>query len=903
MSTAVAQIQFAAEFVTFLVAAAGLALVVLRNELTTRRPPERLALALGFLVTGAAAFGHGSLLLNADLEGVVVGLRIAGIVALGIGSIWWWRGGRVARRMLWLGLVVNAAAVGFEVAGASRASDALLAIGSIVIGAALVTASRRSVSARVAASAAGTLLLVVLVLSVALSAVLSSSIQREELNRLQARATTEASLAQDSFNNERQTAGLVGLLLYASDLQNLRTLVQAYSNGTATAPENQAVAARIASLLNSLPALLSGDGALAYLVPDKHIVAAALSAGVDQTILTELTGSTLVQRATCPAPRTVPASTELVGSTVVAFAAFPLCAGDSQNEFVGIVLRISPLDDVYLQSREQSDPSLSLAIVNPSGVAAKNGPQPSLAALRAVGKSVPANGSTFATVVGDRYVAAVPIQTTDKQTIAAFVVSAPTSVVVSTRDSLFRTLFLIALGGTLIALGLAVVIGDRITAGLRRLTMAAESIQRGEVGRRSGISSDDEVGVLGAAFDSMAASIEEQTRALQAAADDETRLRNRLEAVVAGMGDALVAVDASGAITDFNQAAEELTGISASSAVGRPVDEVLTLVNEDGASLGPRLRTPSPSRWGILATAIQTGGAEFPVAVSAGALRGPASEIAGQVLVLRDLRREREVERMKTEFLSRVGHELRTPLTGIMGYSDMLLRRSVPPERARLWQEEILESSKRLLRIVEMVEFFASSGAGRVLLRPEPLDLRQMVDAAVGPWTERLEQPHTITKRVAREPLAIIGDKRWLALAVDELIDNAVKFSPGGAHVTVAASLSAPTGGAQTNGSTKKGAPSRWVEISVADKGVGMTPEERARVFGEFVQGDSSDTRRFGGLGLGLSLVQRVVEGHGGSVQCSSTPGRGSIFTIVLPLAPSDADPPAGGRHAIGTAT
>lgn len=143
---------------------------------------------------------------------------------------------------------------------------------------------------------------------------------------------------------------------------------------------------------------------------------------------------------------------------------------------------------------------------------------------------------------------------------------------------------------------MAALVGDRITAGLRRLTLAAQSIQHGDIGRRAAITSDDEVGVLGAAFDSMAASIEDKATALQAAADDETRLRNRLEAVVAGMGDALVAVDRDGRITDFNQAAAELTGISAASAQGRSADEVLNLVGEDGISLGFRLRTPSAAR-------------------------------------------------------------------------------------------------------------------------------------------------------------------------------------------------------------------------------------------------------------------------------------------------------------------
>src|SRR5213076_2193542 len=116
------------------------------------------------------------------------------------------------------------------------------------------------------------------------------------------------------------------------------------------------------------------------------------------------------------------------------------------------------------------------------------------------------------------------------------------------------------------------------------------------------------------------------------------------------------------------------------------------------------------------------------------AVRGPASELVGSVLVVRDLRPEREVERMKTEFLSRVGHELRTPLTGIMGFSDLMARKSVPPNQARVWHGEILEQSKRLLRVVERLEFFASAGAGRLRLRPDWVDVRVLIDDVVSVW-------------------------------------------------------------------------------------------------------------------------------------------------------------------------
>ena len=905
MTSTVAQIQFAAEFVTFLVATAGLALVVLRTELTNSRPPERLSLAVGFLATALAAFGHGSLLLKGNYEGLVIGLRAAGIVGLAIGSIWWWRGRGIAGHLLWAGLSGWSVAAVLEAMGAGRATDALLAAGSLVVGGALLVASRRAVAARVAASAAGTLLLVVLVLSVALSTVLSSSIQREELNRLQSRATTEANLATTSFQNEIAVAHYGGLFLAEtasaargtlteSDVVNVLGIMQSVNTGTASGGSSGGYLEFLAP--PAAPPTAGGPSA-------GRIIARAGFKDGDQVTPTQLSGEPIVAQSTCSNGLNQ-GSVYVVNGQVLAVSTYALCSQTSNPVVLGIVLRARPLDDGYLEVRHKDDPFLSLAIVDGTTVLAKSGALPPAGTLTRIGSQVLTSSAPVTRVIGSQYVAAQPIQQAGGQIIGAVVVSAPTSTVVATRDRLFRTLFLIALGGTLLALGLAVVIGDRITSGLRRLTLVAESIRRGQRGERAGITSDDEVGVLGAAFDSMADSVEEHTRALRDAAEEETRLRSRLEGVVDGMGDALVAVDPKGNITDFNQSAEEMTGVTAAQALGQPVDEIVRLVNEDGASLGPRLMTPSPSRWGMLATSLDVSGAEIPVAISAGGLRGPGNELVGQVLVLRDLRREREVERMKTEFLSRVGHELRTPLTGIMGYAEFLLRlpnarRPVSPENIEKCYEEIVVSAKRLLRVVEMLEFFASSGAGRVLLRPEPMDVRQLIEAVVSPWMERLPA-NAISRRVGRRMPEINGDRRWLALAVDELIDNAVKFSPGGPQVTVTAIVTdgraaqdAPrVGGLSPSALNGNGTGAgRVVEISVSDRGKGMTPEEQATAFGEFVQGDSSDTRQFGGLGLGLSLVQRVVEGHGGTVRCSSVVGRGSTFTIVLPVPPEEEPP------------
>ncbi|HEX4864899.1 MAG TPA: PAS domain-containing sensor histidine kinase, partial [Acidimicrobiales bacterium] len=335
-----------------------------------------------------------------------------------------------------------------------------------------------------------------------------------------------------------------------------------------------------------------------------------------------------------------------------------------------------------------------------------------------------------------------------------------------------------------------------------------------------------------------------------------------------------------GRVTDFNRAAEELTGVSAPSAVGKPVDQVVSVTAEDGSALGPRLVDPGPAPWSRIATVATPDNGPVPVAVSSGAVRGPGGELIGNVFLLRDLRREREVERMKDEFLSRIGHELRTPLTPIKAYADLLLRKqSVPPEQAGTWYSEIRRSSDQLQRIVEMLEFSASSGAGRMLLRFEPIDVRGLVRSVAAAWAERLPSNLTIGRKVARDLPVVLADKRWLAKALDELIGNAVKFSPDGGRIVVSASR---VSGGPSNGSA--GAARDFVEISISDHGVGMARDQAERMFGDFVQGDASDTRAFGGLGLGLNLVQRVVEGHGGSISCRSEIGRGSTFYMRIPV-------------------
>lgn len=862
MSDLSTQLRFAVEFATFLVAIAGAAVVLFRPTLVGARGRARLSLILGFLCLAMAAFLHGSLLSNAD-DPLLVAVRGAGIVLLALGNFGL-TGDRTTRRVLWAALALLAAAEGATALGADGAAGWARALGALGLGAVLVVSARRSIPARVAIGTAATLLLVVLAVSLALSVVIARNVEREAVRRIDVRARAEKAQIEDSARRDAVTSAKLIALTLQGNLESLLT------NLADQPAPNDVVLSRLHALIDN--DLVVATGPVLYANQQGTVIA---EVGTESVSAVNLVGTPVVS-AVLEKPALSAADVAVIGPQALAIGAHkvqvPIPEG---NRVVGVVVAGETLDLGYLTERSKSDPNVSLALVDRDRVISANPPGalPENLVLRVARSALASDAGRASLVANGHFFAAEAVNSSDGGRPFALVTATDRTLVDNTRNSLFRTLFVVALVTALGAFAVAVFVGERIGVKLRHLTAAAEGIQQGDLSIRASVASEDELGVLSNAFDSMAGSIESLATELRQAADEEARLRTRLEAIVGGMGEALVAVDAQGRVTTFNDAAEDLFGVVALEIVGRPLRQTLKVTREDGEDLTSRLARPAPGSWTEPALVRRSDGELVPVALSAGGIRSEAGGVAGGVYVLRDMRREREVERMKTEFLSNISHELRTPLVPIKGFAELLRSRQVSKEQTEEFLDRILESSADLERVVDLLVVVAADEAARLTLRTEPVEVRDMLDTVVGRWQDRVDRRHSITRKVARGLPPLVGDRRLLERSLEELVDNAVKYSPRGGRVLVTATAS-------SNGSGPA------VAITIRDEGVGIPPDRMADIFEDFSQADSSATREFGGLGLGLAFVRRIVRAHHGQLTCESVPGHGSTFSMVLPVAP-----------------
>jgi len=458
-----------------------------------------------------------------------------------------------------------------------------------------------------------------------------------------------------------------------------------------------------------------------------------------------------------------------------------------------------------------------------------------------------------ATVGAPLLYVAVPVAR-DGRPLGVLRLALPLDVVAAARAALGR----VPLAGSLLALVIAAVIGvvvaRRITRPVREMRAIAARMSEGDFAARVPVRSSDELGALGQALNLMAARLRERL-------DELHRQETTMTAILDGMVEAVVAVDAAARVLFVNERARRLLALHGVPVEGRPFLELVRsaelhqLLAEGRAGLARReLRLPGPGAPVVEARAVP--------------LRRPGAA-PGVVLVLHDVTELRRLERVRTEFIANVSHELRTPLTAIRAALETLLSGDAP-ESAKPFLEVAFRHTERMSRLLDELTDLSNLELGRVRLALEPVPVEEAVDSVLVMIQPQAEaRGVTVTAEIAPGLRPVRADRDRLEQILMNLVDNAVKYTAAGGQVTVAA---------------RPGAGGR-VALLVVDTGVGIPPADLPRVTERFYRVDRARSREGGGSGLGLAIVKHLVAAHGGVLHLESAPGRGTTVRVELPAA------------------
>ncbi len=391
--------------------------------------------------------------------------------------------------------------------------------------------------------------------------------------------------------------------------------------------------------------------------------------------------------------------------------------------------------------------------------------------------------------------------------------------------------------------------------------------------------SEDEVALARAMAEQVAVAMENARLFQEVQAE-----KARTGALLSSIGEGVCATDEEDRITSVNPWLEAMVGHRAEEMAGRRCRDVLRHTDEQGASLCDSacpLRTAfdegKPTEPAVMFT--QTAwGDRLPTVVSAAPIRNELSEIIGAVFTSRDVSREWQMDKLKSNIISVVSHEFRTPLTSIIGFSELLATRDQTEEEKKSCAGYIYDEGLKLEALVNDFLDVSRLDAGRVALNPEPLVVPLVVEQCVAESRSRTRTHRLLTDLPADLP-QVEADPERLAQVLENLISNAIKYSSPGTDVVVRAR----PGWQRGNDILFQGeSPCRWVVFTVEDQGFGIPEDQLPDIFTPFHRVQGELTRRIRGTGLGLSIVKSLVELHGGKLWVESEVGVGSKFHVAL---------------------
>lgn len=409
---------------------------------------------------------------------------------------------------------------------------------------------------------------------------------------------------------------------------------------------------------------------------------------------------------------------------------------------------------------------------------------------------------------------------------------------------------------------LANMVSKAITDPIKEMQTKAKAIAEGDYSGEVTIYGNDEIGLLAQNINELSEEVETGQRRIEAE-------RQRLDSVLSNMSEGVIATNRRGELDVANNMASQMLNLSRDELAGQNILSLLEI--EEDYSLRDLVDRKEDITLNIEAEEEDT-----LLRASFSVIQADSGYISGIVCVLRDVTEEEKVEEERKEFVSNVSHELRTPLTSMRSYIEALIDGAwKDPELAPRFLDVAQSETDRMIRMIQDLLHLSRIDAGKSELQKELIDLTALFTQVLTRFDMLLDSEeyrfknYKIERTIIDEAIFVDVDSDKIVQVLDNVMNNAIKYSPEGGKITCTMTLE-----------------NNQVLITVKDEGIGIPAEDLAHIFDRFYRVDRARSRAMGGTGLGLAISREVIEQHDGEIWAESINRDGTTFYIALPYIP-----------------
>ena len=465
---------------------------------------------------------------------------------------------------------------------------------------------------------------------------------------------------------------------------------------------------------------------------------------------------------------------------------------------------------------------------------------------------------------GRYYVSIVPLYSSNSagnssQLVGVLYVRANMKSVYSTINNIMGIFVIASLAAMVLGLGIAIIIARAITRPIEEMKQQTQRIARGDYAGQVRVYSDDELGQLAKAINNLSIRVEESQESTEAE-------RRRLDSVLSHMSDGVIATDRRGNITIINETASDFM---AEKAIGNSILDILKI--RDDYSLRDLIENQDE-----LMLDFSSNERDLILNAYFSLIQRESGFISGLVCVLHDVTEQQKIDNDRKQFVSNVSHELRTPLTSLRSYIEALSDGAwKDPEVAPGFLKVTQEETDRMIRMINELLSLSRMDSGTTRVDMELVNINEMFNYVLDRFDMILKKDdnpakyYTIKREFTKRDLWVEIDTDKFTQVLDNIMNNAIKYSPDGGVVTCRL--------LETH---------NQVIISISDQGLGIPRADLGHVFDRFFRVDKARSRAQGGTGLGLAISKEVVQMLGGRIWVDSVEGKGSTFYISLPYEP-----------------